>query len=231
MFREKNVKFLRLLDTRIWLCFNKASLEEESMKLEPYVGEPDIQRLLAAFKRKKVDRVPNFEVLIEDQHVEKLLGYFGGNTLSFGGDPAKGVEEAGGARPMKSEDYLKYWRVVRYYIKKKYKLTTAELETLLFLKTEGRFSRDDFQKFNEVISWNKDRFEKLRRDGWIVVFRKRVGKRRALYELSYKTKRLIASVYSKLNGNEIPTSVFSNKKYTDKVYRNLIEQLRHPSPE
>ena len=73
---------------------------------------------------------------------------------------------------MKSEDYLKYWRVVRYYIKKKYKLTTAELETLLFLKTEGRFSRDDFQKFNEVISWNKDRFEKLRRDGWIVVFRK-----------------------------------------------------------
>ena len=84
---------------------------------------------------------------------------------------------------------------------------------------------------HEVISWNKDRFEKLRRDGWIVVFRKRVGKRRALYELSYKTKRLIASVYSKLNGNEIPTSVFSNKKYTDKVYRNLIEQLRHPSPE
>jgi len=67
-----------------------------------------------------------------------------------------------------SEDYLKYWRVVRYYIKKKYKLTTAELETLLFLKTEGRFSRDDFQKFNEVISWNKDRFEKLRREGWIV---------------------------------------------------------------
>jgi len=121
--------------------------------------------------------------------------------------------------------------VVRYYIKKKYNLTTAELETLLFLKTEGRFSREDFQKFNEVISWNKDRFEKLRKDGWIVVFRKRVGKNRALYELSYKTKRVLASVYSKLNGTEIPTSVFNDKKYTDKVYRNLIEQLRHPSPE
>ena len=48
---------------------------------------------------------------------------------------------------MDSENYLKYWRVVRYYIKKKYNLTTAELEVLLFLKTEGRFSRDDFDTF------------------------------------------------------------------------------------
>lgn len=132
---------------------------------------------------------------------------------------------------MISPDYLKYWRVVRYYIKKKYNLTTAELELLLFLKTEGRFSREDFQKFNEVVSWNKDRFEKLRQEGWIVVFRKRHGKHRALYELSYKSKRVIASVYSKLNGDEIPTSVFSKNKYTDKVYRNFIKQLRHPSPE
>ena len=38
------------------------------MGYEPYDGEPDINRLLDAFKRKKIDRVPNFEVLIEDQH-------------------------------------------------------------------------------------------------------------------------------------------------------------------
>ena len=67
-----------------------------------------------------------------------------------------------------SENYLKYWRVVRYYIKRKYNLTTAELEVLLFLKTEGRFSRDDFDTFNEVVSWDKKRFEKLRQDGWII---------------------------------------------------------------
>jgi methylmalonyl-CoA mutase cobalamin-binding domain/chain len=76
------------------------------MKLQPFKGEPDIQRLLAAFKRKKVDRVPNFEVLFEDQHVEKLLGRPAGNTLSYGGDPAKGVSEGEGARPMKAPDYI-----------------------------------------------------------------------------------------------------------------------------
>jgi len=82
------------------------------MKLESYTGKPDIQRLFAAFKRKKVDRVPNFEVLIEDQHVQKLLGRFGGNTLSFGGDPAKGVSEGEGARPMKPDDYIELCKMI-----------------------------------------------------------------------------------------------------------------------
>jgi methylmalonyl-CoA mutase cobalamin-binding domain/chain len=82
------------------------------MKLESYVGAPDIQRVLAAFKRKKVDRVPNFEVLIEDQHVQKLLGRHAGNTLSFGGDPAKGVSEGEGARPMKAPDYIEICKTI-----------------------------------------------------------------------------------------------------------------------
>lgn len=82
------------------------------MKLESYIGAPDIQRLFAAFKRKKVDRVPNFEVLIEDQHVQKLLGRFGGNTLSYGGDPAKGVSEGEGARPMKPDDYIELCKMI-----------------------------------------------------------------------------------------------------------------------
>lgn len=82
------------------------------MKLESYTGQPDIQRLFAAFKRRKVDRVPNFEVLIEDQHVQKLLGRFGGNTLSLGGDPAKGVSEGEGARPMKPDDYIELCKMI-----------------------------------------------------------------------------------------------------------------------
>ena len=82
------------------------------MQIEPYGGEPDIQRLLAAFKRKKVDRVPNFEVLIEDQHVAKLLGRPAGNTLSYGGDPAKGVSEGEGARPMMAQDYIDVCKII-----------------------------------------------------------------------------------------------------------------------
>ncbi|MCJ7473155.1 MAG: hypothetical protein MUP02_10210 [Actinobacteria bacterium] len=76
-----------------------------SKTLDPYTGEPDVGRLLATFKRQAVDRVPNFEVLYEDQHVEKFLGKFAGNTLSYGGDPAKGADAEQG-RPMYPEEYL-----------------------------------------------------------------------------------------------------------------------------
>jgi len=76
-----------------------------SVTIEPFEGTPDKERLLAAFKRKPIDRVPNFEILYEDHHVEKLLGRYAGNTLSYGGDPAKGADAEQG-RPMYPDDYI-----------------------------------------------------------------------------------------------------------------------------
>ena len=77
------------------------------MGLEPYLGEPDVSRFIAALKGEPTDRVPNYENLIDDLHVEKLLGREAGNTLAFGGDPAKGASEATG-RPMYAADYLEF---------------------------------------------------------------------------------------------------------------------------
>ena len=131
---------------------------------------------------------------------------------------------------MKS-DYLKYWRVIRQFIKSKYGLTQADLDMLLFLYSEDYFSKDKFQEFNELLSWDVTRFDRLRRDKWIEVFRKNMGKRKALYTLSYKTKRMIDSLYKKLNGEELPTSPSKNPmfkrnvKYSDKVYRNFIKEM------
>ena len=127
-------------------------------------------------------------------------------------------------------DYLKYWRVIRYYVKAKYSISTGELDMLLFLYSEDYFSKDKFNEFDELLSWNVNRFDKLLRDGWIEVFRKRAGKTKGLYELSYKSKRMINSIYKKLNGEEIPSSEHNpifhrNVKYTDKVYRNFIKEM------
>ncbi|HAW06013.1 MAG TPA: hypothetical protein DCW83_15110 [Saprospirales bacterium] len=140
-------------------------------------------------------------------------------------------------------DYLKYWRVIRYFIKAKYKITTGELDVLLFLYSEKYFSKDKFNEFDELISWDVNRFDKLLRDGWVVVFRKRQGNKKALYEVSYKGRRMLGSMYKKLSGEEIPESpsvnpmFLKNVSYTDKVYRNMIiemnkfiRQQRHPSP-
>ena len=81
-------------------------------KIKPFSGKPHKERLLATLRGEKTDRVPHFESLIEDQHVEKLLGRKAGNTLAIGGDPAKGSAAAEGGRPMHPEDYIELCEII-----------------------------------------------------------------------------------------------------------------------
>jgi len=106
----------------------------------------------------------------------------------------------------KNQDYLKYWKVIRYYVQAKYGIKSADLDMLLFLYSEKYFGKQQFNDFDKLLSWDINRFNRLLSDGWISVFRKRQGNKKTLYELSYKGKRMISSVYKKLNGEEIPMS-------------------------
>lgn len=130
-------------------------------------------------------------------------------------------------------DYLKYFRVIRYWAKRTHEVGLADLEMLLFLYSERLFKRSDFNEYEEIFSWDVSRFEKLLRDGWISVWRKAKGSQVALYEVSYKGKRLILSVYKKLAGEETisespqrnPIFNKNGSPYTDKVYRRAIKRM------
>jgi hypothetical protein len=141
-------------------------------------------------------------------------------------------------------DYLKYWRVIRYFVKAKYKLSQADLDIILFLYSEKYFDKGKFDEFDDLLSWDVKRFNRLLRDGWIQSFRKKVGNKRNVYQLSYKASRMVHSIYQKLNGEEIPVSNNTNPmflrkvNYSDKVYRNMIKEMnaftrqqRHQTPE
>ena len=129
-----------------------------------------------------------------------------------------------------STDYLKFWRVIRYYVKSKHKLSQADLDIILFLYSESYFGREKFDEFAELVSWDKQRFGRLLKEKWFEVFRMR-AKNRALYQLSDKAKRLVVDIYRKLNGEEIPVSnsynsmFLKNVSYNDKVYRNMILEM------
>ncbi len=141
-------------------------------------------------------------------------------------------------------DHLKYYRVIRYFFCAKYKINYPDLELLFFLYSEKYFSREDFEKYNELFSWDNAKFYRLVNDGWIDTFRVRRKHKKAMYKVSYKGGRMIESFYKKLAGEEIPESPSSNPlflrnvSYTDKVYRNMIKEMndfikqqRHLSPE
>lgn len=129
-------------------------------------------------------------------------------------------------------DYLKFWRVIRKYFLVKYELSGADLDLLLFLFSEPVFSKQKFQEFNEILQWDRGRFQRLLDEGWIVCVHEGAKFRfSALYKASTKTKRIIRSLYAKLSGEELPTNKYANPMfrsrvgYADKVYRNEIKNM------
>ncbi|MCE5330113.1 hypothetical protein LLG07_07275 [bacterium] len=86
--------------------------DEIKNMFKPYIGTPDKNRLIRAMRRQEVDRVPNVEIVIEDKIVEKLLGRYGGNTLAYGGDPAKGMEGGKDIRPMYPKDWIEICNII-----------------------------------------------------------------------------------------------------------------------
>ena len=136
-------------------------------------------------------------------------------------------------------DFLKYWRIIRYWVKAKYKLSTPDLEMLMFLYSEQIFNKSQFKEFEEIMSWDINRFKRLLKNKWIHVWRKKQGSETTLYELTYKGKKAINTIYKKLNGEELSEIYVNNPlfrkdaSYMDKVHRNMIlkmnEEIKNPS--
>lgn len=133
---------------------------------------------------------------------------------------------------LREYNFLKYWRIVRYWAKRKYDITDTDLEILLYLYDLDLFTRYQFRQFEGLLSWDKTRFNALIDKGYIVVWRKKKHHRQAkLYTLSVRAKRICATVYKKLlqeehiPENKVNNPIFSGDNYMDKVYRKAIHRM------
>ena len=127
---------------------------------------------------------------------------------------------------------LKYYRIVRRWACRQYKIKDADLELLIYLDCKGLFTREDFISGVYTYSWDKHRWERLRRDGWIDVWKERNRKesKYAVYKTSLKTKIMINRIYKILLGQEdIPVTesnvFYKNKSYSDKVMNKAIDDM------
>lgn len=136
-------------------------------------------------------------------------------------------------KPREKEfNFLKNWRVVRYYIQKRYSLTLSELEMLLFLYDEKLFDKATFFSFANCMSWDRNRFSDMKKRELISVWREgKIAKHRELYQLSQKAKLICSHTYKKLVGQELISedpyrnNIMKGTTYADKVYRNLIKKM------
>ena len=136
------------------------------------------------------------------------------------------------AQDLREMNILKYYRLTRKWACKTYGLTDAELELLIYLDCKNRFTRNEFIDGTYTMSWNKNRWEKLRREGWIEVWRQRnrTTMKYTVYKTSMKCSQIISRIYRILLGEEdMPTSersvFYDNKTYTDKVFNKAIDDM------
>ena len=132
----------------------------------------------------------------------------------------------------KKHDFLKNWRLVKYYIKRKYNISETNLELMLYLYSEDVFTKDMFNEMANTINWDKNRFQELLEAGYIRKWRDGKKSRVAtLYELTQSAKLMCSHTYKKLTGeeeiseNKYRNEIFASDNFSDKIYRNLIKKM------
>lgn len=134
---------------------------------------------------------------------------------------------------IKEIQLLKYYRLVRRWACKTYNMKDADLELLIYLDCKKRFTRNDFIDGTYTYSWDRKRWERLRKAGWIDVWRQRnrTSQKYTIYKTSFKCQQLIMRIYRILLGEEdLPISerstYYKNETYTDKVNNKAIEDMQ-----
>jgi hypothetical protein len=137
------------------------------------------------------------------------------------------------ARDVKDMNLLKHYRVIRKWACRNNNLTDADLELLIYFDCMDLFTKHDFEIGTYAYSWDNKRWNRLLKEGWIVVWRNRnrTTQKYNIYKVSFKCKQLISRMYRIMLGEEdIPTSekrnsIMRGKTYTDKVLQTAIRNV------
>ena len=130
---------------------------------------------------------------------------------------------------LKELNLLKHYRIIRKWACKNNELNDADLELLIYLEAIDFFTKQDFKTGTYSYSWDNRRWNRLLKQGWIIVWRKRnhTTQKYHIYKVSVKCKQLISRMYRIMLGEEdIPTTItnkiFKNNNYINKVLRTSV---------
>ena len=134
------------------------------------------------------------------------------------------------SQEVKDLNLLKHYRIIRKWACKVNNLKDADLELIIYLDSLDLFTKQDFKTGVLTYSWDNRRWNRLLKQGWIVVWRarNRTTQKYHIYKVSFKGKQLISRIYRIMLGEEdIPETTRSNKlmkrqSYTDKTLSTCI---------
>jgi len=130
---------------------------------------------------------------------------------------------------LKKLNLLKHYRIIRKWACKTCNIKEADLELLIYLEAVDLFNKDDFKKGTYSYSWDNRRWNRLLKQGWITVWRRRnrTTQKYNIYKVSIKCKQLISRMYRIMLGEEdMPNKIFEkNERYIYKVLNTSIQNV------
>tara|TARA_R100001463_G_scaffold121204_1_gene177474 strand:- start:13 stop:444 length:432 start_codon:yes stop_codon:yes gene_type:complete len=130
---------------------------------------------------------------------------------------------------LKELKIFKHYRIVRKWACKTNDLNDADLELLIYLEAVDLFTKDDFKKGTYSYSWDNRRWNRLLKQGWITVWRRRnrTTQKYHIYKVSQKCKQLTSRMYRIILGEEdMPTTKLEkSNKYSFKVTTKAVEYV------
>ena len=129
------------------------------------------------------------------------------------------------ASDIKDLNLLKHYRIIRKWACKNNGLNDADLELLIYFDCMDLFTREDFKIGTYSYSWDNRRWNRLLKEGWIIVWlvHNRTTQKYNIYKISFKCKQLISRMYRIMLGKEdIPTSLLRNKIMRGKTYMDKV---------
>jgi|TARA_B110000908_G_scaffold170972_1_gene232168 hypothetical protein len=137
------------------------------------------------------------------------------------------------SQDLKDIGLLKHWRTIRLALVKQNNLTSSsDLELIIYLHSLKRFTLKDFKAGTYTYSWEKKRWQRLVKDGWISTWRERnrTTQKYNIYKVSFKASQMISRMYRLMLGEEdLPISdkskFYKNKTYTSKVMNKAIDDM------
>jgi len=130
----------------------------------------------------------------------------------------------------RKHDYMKYYRVARFYMKEKYGLSQMDLEVLLYLFSEKYFTVIKFKEYTRHFDWSKELLPRLKRNGWVELFKPRAKYREAVYRITLKASRAMMTFYNLLEGKEFSDSRHNpmfrgDAGYVDRAHQGIIKRI------
>lgn len=133
------------------------------------------------------------------------------------------------ASDLRDLNILKHYRIIRKWTARNHDLQEADLELLIYFDCLDHFTKNDYKIGVLAYSWDNKRWNRLLKEGWISVWRKRnhTTQKYHIYKTSFKCRQMITRMYKMLLDEEEIPLIKKPESYSERMLGLAIKKINY----